>query len=152
MHSSRTLIQIKLFRIQVKAQWLATGLTRLDYCYPRCNNVLILRTASNAVDPIIVIIRFDGLTIMNQSLKGAAKRLICSLLAATSLAGCAIYEPGYAGRYAPYDPYPYGSAAYTGVPYYVGPPVSIGLQFESRSGGHHGHHDGHRGRWNGWRH
>jgi hypothetical protein len=90
-----------------------------------------------------------GLTIMNQHLKRAAKRLTFSLLVATSLAGCAIYEPGYAGGYAPYDPYAYGSPAYSGVPYYVGPPVSIGLQFESRGGRHHGHHGGHRGRWGG---
>lgn len=81
---------------------------------------------------------------MKPQLKGAAKRLALSLLAATALGGCAVYDPGYYG----YDPYtyPYGTPAYSSAPYYVGPPVSLGLWFESRSGGRHdGHHGGHWG-------
>ena len=91
---------------------------------------------------------------MKQHLKGAAKRLTFSLLVATTLGGCAIYEPGYPG-YSSYDPYGYGygSPAYSGVPYYVGPPVSLDFWFESRhGGGHRGHHGGHRGGWGGRRH
>lgn len=85
---------------------------------------------------------------MRQQSKIAAKRLALSLLAATALGGCAVYEPGYPGY--GYDPYYYGAPAYSGTPYYVGPPVSLGLWFESRSGGGHGgHHGGHRGGWGG---
>lgn len=92
---------------------------------------------------------------MNQHLKGAAKRLTFSLLVATALGGCAIYEPGYAG-YAPYDNYPYGQPAYSGLPYYVGPPISLGLSFESyhrhgHRGFHGGRHGGHHGGWHGGR-
>lgn len=91
---------------------------------------------------------FDG-SIMDKQLKGAAKRLIFSLLVATMLSGCAIYEPAYPG-YAPYQPYPYGSYAYPGGPYYVGPPVSLDLWFGSVSGGHRGGWGGgHRGGWGG---
>jgi hypothetical protein len=88
---------------------------------------------------------------MKQLFKGAAKRLTFSLLLASALGGCAIYEPGYPG-YA-YAPYPYAQPAYSGVPYYVGPPVSLGVWFESRGGGghrgHYGGHGGHRGGWGG---
>jgi hypothetical protein len=85
---------------------------------------------------------------MKLHLKGAAKRLTFSLIAAAALSGCAIYEPGYPG-YGSYDPYAYGPA-YPSTPYYVGPPVSLGLWFDSRSGGgHHGYHGGHRGGWGG---
>ena len=89
---------------------------------------------------------------MKQHLKGAAKRLTFSLLVASSLAGCAIYEPGYPG-YSSYDPYGYGygAPAYSGVPYYVGPPVSLDLWFSSYHGGHRGHYGGHRGGWSGRR-
>lgn len=83
---------------------------------------------------------------MKPQLKGAAKRLALSLLAATALGGCAVYDPAYSGYPGyTYDPYyyPYGAPAYGGVPYYAGPPVSLGLWFESRSGGHRGHHGGH---------
>ncbi|GGE86683.1 hypothetical protein [Massilia psychrophila] len=84
---------------------------------------------------------------MNTHSKGAAKRLIFSLVVASALGGCAVYNPGYPG-YA--DPYPYGTPFYSGVPYYVGPPVSLGLWYRSHGGyrGHHGHHGHHRG-WGG---
>lgn len=93
---------------------------------------------------------------MNLHLKGAAKRLLFSLTVAASLAGCAVYEP-YPATYTTYDPYgyryPYGQGVYPGVPHYVGPPVTLGLWFESQRGhgfrGHHGHRRhpgfGHRG-------
>lgn len=80
---------------------------------------------------------------MNQYLLGAAKRLTFSLLLASTLGGCAVYDTGYAGGYG-YDGYPYAAPAYSGMPYYVGPPVSLGLWFDGRSGGHGGYH-GHRG-------
>jgi hypothetical protein len=86
---------------------------------------------------------------MNQHLQRAAKRLVFSLFVAATLGGCAIYEPGYPGGYAPYGTYPYWQPAYSGVPYYVGPPVSLDLWFDARSGGHRG---GHRGGWGGRRH
>jgi hypothetical protein len=96
-------------------------------------------------------------TVMNLHLKGAAKCLIFSLLAAASLGGCAYYE-AYPSGYG-YDAYPYGQPGYAGAPYYVGPPISLDLRFESRRGGghhgHRGHHGGHHhggrpGGWGGW--
>ena len=92
---------------------------------------------------------------MKTILKGAAKRLTFSLILATTLGGCAVYEPGYPG-YSAYDPYGYGAPAYSGVPYYVGPPVSLDLWWFDGGGrgccyGHHhgGFHGGHRGGWSG---
>lgn len=89
--------------------------------------------------------------VMKLNLKGAAKRLIFSL-AAVALTGCAIYEP-YPGGYGAYDPYPYGQPMYSGGPYYVGPPISLGLWFDARDGGgfhgRHGGFGGHRGGWGG---
>lgn len=86
---------------------------------------------------------------MKQFVKGGAKRLIFSLIAAASLGGCAVYEPYPAGY--GYDAYPYGPPAYAGVPYYVGPPISLGLWFDARDGGgHHGYRGGHYGRPGGW--
>jgi hypothetical protein len=87
------------------------------------------------------------LNIMKQHLKGVAKCLTVSLVAA-ALTGCAIYEP-YPGTYGGYDPYPYGQPVYSGVPYYVGPPISLGLWFEGRSGGGGHHWGGHHGGWGG---
>ena len=94
---------------------------------------------------------------MNMHVRGAAKRLIFSLIVASTLAGCAVYQLGYPG-YA-VDPYPYGTPFYSGVPYYVGPPVSLGLWYGARGGGHRGHrghhghrdhgHHGHHGEWGG---
>jgi hypothetical protein len=82
---------------------------------------------------------------MKQHLKGGAKRLIFSLVAASALAGCAVYEPGYPGYAA--DPYVYGAPVYSGVPYYVGPPVSLDLWYGSYGGGYRGYrgYRGHRG-------
>lgn len=93
---------------------------------------------------------------MKPILKGAAKRLTFSLIIATSLGGCAVYEPGYPG-YSTYDPYyGYGAPVYSGVPYYVGPPISLDLWWVGGGGyrhGHHGfrggHHGGQRGGWSG---
>lgn len=86
---------------------------------------------------------------MRQQSKIAVKRLALSLLAATALGGCAVYEPGYPGYGYGYDPYYYGAPAYSGVPYYVGPPVSLGLWFDARGGGHGGHHGGPGRGWGG---
>ncbi len=94
---------------------------------------------------------------MDAILKGAAKRLTFSLIIATSLGGCAVYDPGYPG-YSTYDPYyGYGAPAYYGAPYYVGPPISLDLWWFDGGGGyrdgHHGfrggHHGGSRGAWGG---
>jgi uncharacterized membrane protein YgcG len=94
---------------------------------------------------------------MKTILKGAAKRLTFSLVIAVCLGGCAVYQPGYPGYggypgYSTYDPYyGYGAPVYSGVPYYVGPPVSFDfLWFEGRGGGYgrgygHGHHGGFHG-------
>jgi hypothetical protein len=89
---------------------------------------------------------------MKQHLKGVAKRLILSLVAASALGGCAVYEPGYPGYAA--DPYAYGAPVYSGVPYYVGPPVSLDLWYGSFGGGYRGYHGyhgyGHHGHHGGW--
>lgn len=96
---------------------------------------------------------------MNISMKGVAKRLIFSLVVASALGGCAVYEPVgsvpytyangravtvapavAAGSYSyPYS-YPYSSYYYPYSPYYydpwfVGPPVYFNFGFHS-SGGH----------------
>lgn len=90
---------------------------------------------------------------MNILTKGAAKRLIFSLLLAVSLGGCAYYGPPPSG----YDSYPYSY----GYPSYVGPPVSIDLGFGFYDYGrvhhsrghrtHHGYHGGYRGGHHGQR-
>ena len=92
---------------------------------------------------------------MNTHMKGGAKRLVYSLVVASALGGCAVYEPGYPG-YAN-DSYAYGAPVVSGVPYYVGPPVSLGLWYGSGGGGyccHHGHHGhyGHHGYYGGGGH
>ncbi|MDB5951095.1 MAG: hypothetical protein JWR65_2950 [Massilia sp.] len=102
-------------------------------------------------------LHFIELATMNTQSKGGAKRLVFSLVVASALGGCAVYEPGYPGYAA--DPYAYGAPVYSGVPYYVGPPVSLGLWYGSRGGGyrgrgHYGHrgyhgHGGHDGGWGG---
>jgi hypothetical protein len=104
--------------------------------------------------------------VMNVLTKGAAKRLILSLLLATGLGGCAVYEPyGYAPYPYGYDygyaapaygyaapAYGYAAPAYGyAPPVYVGPPISLDLGFglyHHGGGGHHGfrgHHGGHGG-------
>jgi hypothetical protein len=96
---------------------------------------------------------------MNVLTKGAAKRLILSLLLATGLGGCAVYDPyayspypyGYDYGYAP-PAYGYAAPAYGyAPPAYVAPPVSLdlGFGFYSFRGGHH--HGGHWGRHGGFR-
>ena len=100
---------------------------------------------------------------MENSVRGAAKRLLFSLLVAASLGGCAVYDAGYGYPYYS-DPvyypaapayYGYGAAPlYTAPPVYVPPPV---LQFNYRSGGWRGGHGWHDGGHNwpnngrGWR-
>ena len=91
---------------------------------------------------------------MNTAPKGAAKRLIISLLAMAALSGCAVYgppPPGYGAYPATHygqsyygqgyyreDPY-YGGQAVYGPPAYYGPEVGIGIGF-GFGGGRHGHH------------
>ena len=98
---------------------------------------------------------------------GAAKRLIFSLLLTATMGGCAVYSPypadyayypGYnSGYYPGYYPYGYSPPLYSGVPYYVGPPVTFDLWFSSGYGGYghhgyHGYHGGHHGGWGGRHH
>lgn len=83
---------------------------------------------------------------MDTATKGAAKRLIISLLPLMLLAGCAAvpYEPY--PDYPPYSSYPYGQGAYVGPPIYTGPEVIFGFGFhggEGHRGHHEGRHDGH---------
>jgi hypothetical protein len=87
---------------------------------------------------------------MNTHVKGAAKRLTFSLVVASALGGCAVYEPGYPG-YA-VDPYAYGAPVYSGAPYYVGPPVSLNLWYGSYGGGYRGYrgYRGYHGYHGGW--
>ncbi len=86
---------------------------------------------------------------MTSQFKGAAKRLVISLLLACGLGGCAVYGPPYATYDSSY-PYAYGQPAY------VYPPVSLDLGFTyfdhgpryhggHRWGHHHGGHHGWRG-------
>ncbi|MBQ5946078.1 hypothetical protein [Massilia sp. ST3] len=79
---------------------------------------------------------------MKTQIRGAAKRLLISLLLAGGLGGCAVYGPPYAA----YDSsYPYGSPAY------VYPPVSVDLGFSyyDRGPRYHGGHGWHHGGWRG---
>lgn len=97
---------------------------------------------------------------MDNSVKGAAKRLLFSLSVLAALGGCAVYDPGYggyggyAGGYTYYDApaypvapvYGYGSAPLYSGPTYVPAPV---LQFNYRSGGGYRRHDGRGHGWHG---
>ena len=101
---------------------------------------------------------------MDNSVKGAAKRLLFSLTVLASLGGCAVYDAGYGGygTYSGYDyyggpaypvapAYGYGPAPY---PYYSAPtyvPAPV-LQFNYRSGGGYWRHDGYRPGWRGGEH
>lgn len=86
---------------------------------------------------------------MDISIVSAAKRLSFAFLVTAALGGCAVYQPGYAGAYAPYaqgDPYVYSQPAY------VAPPVHFDFGFESRHrfhGHRHGFHHGSRGHGHG---
>ena len=71
---------------------------------------------------------------MDMRIKGAAKRLILSLLLALGLGGCAVYGPPYSA----YDSYYPGYAA----PVYVGPPIALDLGFGFYDHGYR-HHRGH---------
>jgi hypothetical protein len=78
---------------------------------------------------------------MKSQIKGAAKRLVISLLVAGGLGGCAVYAPPY-GSYE--STYPYGGPAY------VYPPVSLDLGFTyydrgPRYYGGYGGYGGYRG-------
>jgi len=98
---------------------------------------------------------------MDNSVKGAAKRLLFSLAVLAPLGGCAVYDAGYGG-YGPYagvgsydyygspvypaaPVYGYAPGAFYSAPVYVPPPV---LQFNYRSGSGYWRHDG---RGHGWR-
>lgn len=78
---------------------------------------------------------------MKSQIKGAAKRLVISLLVAGGLGGCAVYAPPYAS----YDStYPYSGPAY------VYPPVALDLGFTyydrgPRYYGGYGGYGGYRG-------
>jgi hypothetical protein len=100
---------------------------------------------------------------MDNSVKGAAKRLLFSLTVLASLGGCAVYDAGYGyGAYGGVSSYDYyGGPAYPVAPVYgYGPaPIYSGptyvpapvLQFNYRSGGHR-RHDGHGHDWRGREH
>ena len=86
---------------------------------------------------------------MDTGTKGAAKRLILSL-AAASLSGCVYAPPPYAAYdasgSAPVAASPYYYPYSYGYPTYVGPPLSLSFGFyEHRYGG------GYRGGWGGGR-
>jgi hypothetical protein len=82
--------------------------------------------------------------VMNWHMNSAAKRLTFSLLAASALGGCAVYEPynpdgaTYAGDAYPYGQSIYSSTPYYYAPYYVAPSTSFGFRFESDRRRHHG--------------
>lgn len=80
---------------------------------------------------------------MNTGAKGAAKRLMISLVAMVALSGCAVYGPPPGYQYGAYPATPYGQATYGqgyyredpyyggqavyGPPAYYGPEVGIGI-------------------------
>ena len=75
---------------------------------------------------------------MALQIRGAAKRLILSLLIAGAAAGCAVYGPPYAAYGAPYGStagystypvYAYDGGYGYGGPAYAYPPVTLGLGF-----------------------
>lgn len=97
---------------------------------------------------------------MNHFLENTAKRTALIILAASGLAGCAVYDPAYG----PYQTGPYGQTVYSDPlyhsypqPYYQGPPVYVQpplfFDFSYRSRGPHSYHDhgwgGGRGFWRG---
>ena len=81
---------------------------------------------------------------MKQSIKGAAKRLILSLIAVSALGGCAVYGPPGPGTYTyatdangqpiyaapPVHAYP-GYYPYYYEPWYIGPPLFFNFGFHS---------------------
>lgn len=68
---------------------------------------------------------------MNWRINNAGKRLTFSLLAALTLGGCAVYEPGYSSAYSSYGAYSYGQPVYSNAPYYATVPVPLGVRFDS---------------------
>jgi hypothetical protein len=105
---------------------------------------------------------------MDNSVKGAAKRLLFSLTVLASLGGCAVYDAGYGG-YGTYGTYGgvsgydyYGGPVYPAAPvygygpgpFYSGPayvPAPV-LQFNYRSGGGYRRYGGHGPGWRGGEH
>lgn len=78
------------------------------------------------------------------------------VLVAVSCSGCAVYPPAPAVNAdgtvaaAPLAPYPAVSTPYYYAPYYVGPPVSLGLWFGHSHGHYRGWGHGHyHGGWHG---
>lgn len=94
---------------------------------------------------------------MALQIRGAAKRLILSLLLACGATGCAVYGPPYSAYGAPYDypAYSYDGGYAYGAPAYAYPPLSLDLGFSyyDRGPRHRGGHGwGHRHRGGGdWR-
>jgi len=88
---------------------------------------------------------------MALQIRGAAKRLILSLMLACGAAGCAVYGPPYApygapygstAGYSAYPAYSYDDGYSYGAPAYAYPPVTLGLGFSyyDRGPRHHGGH------------
>jgi len=87
---------------------------------------------------------------MKKFTKGAAKRLIFSLVALSAVGGCAVYAPPGAYAYGTdvngqpvYAPAPVNAAPTYYYPYYydpvyLGPPLFFNFGFHSRGGGSHG--------------
>ncbi len=102
---------------------------------------------------------------MNTLLNGATKRLIFALVVASSLGGCAVYQPVATRAPVSWDdegewytvdemPQPMFVAPtyinpWFGVPYYVGPSISFGLGVYSGHRGHRWHHGFRDGRHGG---
>jgi hypothetical protein len=94
---------------------------------------------------------------MKQSIQGAAKRLILSLIAVSALGGCAVYGPPAPGPYA-YATDANGQPIYAappvyanpGYPYYyhdpwyIGPPLFFNFGIRWHRGGHRDFRRGHR--------
>lgn len=69
---------------------------------------------------------------MKWRINNAAQRLMLPLLAAFTLGGCAVYEPGYSSAYSSYGAYSYEQPVYySSAPYYATAPVPLGWGFDA---------------------